>query len=55
MAEFCLECFNELNKCRLRPLDVRLSKELEFCENCEEFKKNIVSLHCKIKKIKNNL
>jgi len=42
MAEFCLECWNKLNKKNLTKKDVHLSKEQDFCERCATWKPVIV-------------
>lgn len=34
MAEFCLGCFNRLNRSRLTEQDAVLSREEELCEGC---------------------
>lgn len=36
MAEFCLDCWNELNDTHLTERDVILSKERDLCEGCGE-------------------
>jgi len=38
MAEFCLDCWNKLNKENLTKKDVHLSKEPELCEGCAVWK-----------------
>lgn len=40
MAEFCLECFNELNDTHFTKEDV--IEAFDFCECCAEYKKCIV-------------
>ena len=40
MAEFCLECFNELNGTHYTKGDV--IEAFDFCEGCAEYKKCIV-------------
>lgn len=42
MAEFCLECFNELNGTHYTKGDVIL--EFDFCENCGKYRKCIGKL-----------
>lgn len=42
MADFCLECWNKLNKTDYKPSEYILSKERYFCEECNEFKNVIV-------------
>lgn len=44
MAEFCLDCWNELNGCNSREGDVTLSFGLDFCEGCGEWKPVVISL-----------
>jgi flavoprotein len=39
MAEFCLPCLNKLDKLSLKEKDVKLSKELDLCEGCGEWKR----------------
>lgn len=34
MAEFCLDCWNEINHFQKTEKDYVLSKELELCEGC---------------------
>ncbi len=38
MAEFCLDCWNRLNKRKLKKNQVVLSEELDLCEGCGEMK-----------------
>ena len=42
MAEYCLDCWNRLNKCRLAEKDVVFSAEPELCEGCGE-QKNVIA------------
>ena len=44
LAEFCLECFNKLNKTNYSKYDCVMSKDLEFCEECNELKKAVISI-----------
>lgn len=44
MAEFCLECFNKINKTNYSKYDCVLSKDLCFCEECNELKKAVISI-----------
>ena len=45
MAEFCLKCWNELNKeVPLREKDVIISKDFYLCEGCAELK-NIILVY----------
>ena len=45
MAEFCLECYNELNGTHYTKGDV--IEALDLCENCGEYKKCIVKFRGK--------
>lgn len=38
MAEFCLDCLEKLDGREYRKRDFYLSKELELCEGCGEWK-----------------
>lgn len=38
MAEFCLECWEEINPDDDIPANYTLSEELELCEGCGEWK-----------------
>lgn len=42
MAEICLECWNEENQSNGKPIKYILSKELELCDGCGEYKHTIV-------------
>ena len=42
MAEFCLDCWNEISNMSLTEEDVIISKEIYLCEGCAEHKKIIV-------------
>ncbi len=42
MAETCLECWNKENCSNDKPSRYILSKELELCEECGEYKHTIV-------------
>jgi hypothetical protein len=44
VAEFCLDCFNKINNTNLKPSDVKISKEKDWCEECQEYKNIIVSV-----------
>lgn len=44
MAEFCLECFNEIFNKELTKKDVSLSLFKELCEGCAECKRVVVSV-----------
>lgn len=43
MAEFCLECWNKMNGTCETEKDWKLSKVLELCEGCGEYKQIIVA------------
>ena len=43
MAEFCVDCWNELNETNYPPEVYRLSKEFEVCEGCGEWKRTIIA------------
>lgn len=38
MAEFCLDCWNEMNGRKDTAAEYILSKELELCEGCGKYK-----------------
>ncbi len=42
MSEICLECWNKENQSKDKPIKYILSKELELCEECGEYKHTIV-------------
>lgn len=42
MSETCLECWNKENKSNDKPIKYILSKELELCEECGEYKHTII-------------
>ena len=42
MAEFCLDCWNKLNKTQFTEKAYVLSRELDLCEECGEWKPVIV-------------
>lgn len=42
MAEFCLDCWNKLNGSNDSERKYILSKELDLCEGCAEFKPIII-------------
>ena len=44
MAEFCLECWNKINETNDPPGKYRLSGELDYCEECGQRKRVIVSM-----------
>lgn len=42
MAEFCLDCWNMINNTKYTERDCVLSRGLELCEGCGEYKQVIV-------------
>lgn len=42
MAEFCLDCWNMINNTKYTERDWVLSRRLELCEGCGEYKQVIV-------------
>ncbi len=42
MAEFCLECWNRINKTNDDPKKYIISKDLDLCEGCGEWKNVII-------------
>ena len=42
MAEFCLDCWNKMNGTRHSKRKYVLSKDLDFCEGCGEFKHVVI-------------
>lgn len=44
MAEICLDCWNKLNKTNHRANRYIISKDLDFCEECEQYKPVIVRM-----------
>lgn len=44
MAEFCKECLEELMKIDSSKYKIKLSKYLELCEGCAEYKHIVVSV-----------
>ena len=45
MAEFCVDCWNELNGTHDPKETFVLSRDLELCEGCGEWKHTIVTYH----------
>lgn len=43
MAEFCLQCWNEMNETNNTQDDYILSKELDLCEGCGQWTNVIVA------------
>ena len=42
MAEFCLDCWNKLSKRNFTEKEYVLSKELDLCEECGQWKPVII-------------
>ncbi len=42
MAEFCLECWNRINKRNYTECDYLLSEDLDLCEGCGQYKQVII-------------
>ena len=42
MSEFCLDCWNKLNKANYDAKRFVISKDLELCEGCGEWKQVII-------------
>ena len=42
MAEFCLDCWNKLNDANDKEENYIMSKELDLCEGCGEWKHVII-------------
>lgn len=42
MAEFCLDCWNRMNKTHCGERDYILSRGLDLCEGCGQWKRVIV-------------
>ena len=42
MAEFCLECWNELNGTNDKPSKYVITKDYYFCEGCSQWKQVII-------------
>ena len=43
MAEFCLECWNKINDTNDDEKKYIISRDLDFCEECGEWKRVIVA------------
>lgn len=41
MADFCIDCWNKLNNTYYPPSKFILSKDLDLCEGCGEYKRVI--------------
>ena len=44
MAEFCLECWNELMETNDPPKKYHISKELDLCEGCGQWKPVLIGI-----------
>lgn len=44
MAEFCVECWKEINGYSINENDVILSRDLELCEGCGEWTKVVIRI-----------
>ena len=44
MAEFCLDCYNDLEQTNFNTSDVELSKYPDYCEGCGKYKKVVDGL-----------
>lgn len=44
MAEFCLDCWNKLNKTNFTEREYVLSRELDLCEGCGQWKPVIINV-----------
>ncbi|MEE1154660.1 MAG: hypothetical protein UH241_05845 [Acutalibacteraceae bacterium] len=42
MAEFCIDCWNKINGTTYKENEYVISKELELCEGCGQYKNVIV-------------
>ncbi|MBQ8002509.1 MAG: hypothetical protein IJ297_03610 [Clostridia bacterium] len=42
MAEFCMECLNKISETNFKEKDFIMSKNLDFCEECCQFKHVVV-------------
>ncbi len=54
LAEFCLECLNKISRTNYTEKDFIISKDLDFCEECCEYKHVVVvskksSIHRRLK------
>ena len=43
MAEFCLDCWNRINKTKDGKTKYVLSKDLDFCEGCGKWKHVVIT------------
>ena len=46
MAEFCLDCWNKLNNSNFTDKDYVISRELDLCEECGQWKPVIIRVRC---------
>lgn len=44
MAEFCLDCRNKINETNDSPKKYHLSRGLDYCEECGQWKSVIISM-----------
>ena len=54
MAEFCLNCWNEMNETHLTEEDVILTEYLDLCEGCGEFKQVVDGYKKRLKELAYN-
>ncbi|MBR6633445.1 MAG: hypothetical protein IKL05_03980 [Clostridia bacterium] len=55
MADFCVDCWNKLNDTNCPPSKFILSRNLELCEGCGEYKRVIdIELDDELKFFKRN-
>ena len=47
MAEFCEECWKKINGIDNGKVGYRLSRELDLCEGCGEYKRVVVEVYYK--------
>ena len=48
MAEYCLDCFNQINKANYKEKDLWVDyEELEICERCGAYKPCVMALYKK--------
>ncbi|MBR1969728.1 MAG: hypothetical protein IKA17_05180 [Clostridia bacterium] len=43
MAEYCLDCFNKMNGTDYDEYDFVVSKDLDLCEGCGEWKPVVIT------------
>ena len=44
MAEFCIDCMNEMNDSNYTEKDVCLSENKDLCEGCGEYKRVVIAI-----------